>query len=210
MLTAETGKQLSFIHLIPNPFEVKTPIRGERTIINALTDDFPATIQKIRQIYLPQGSVLLVNNHLLEEAIAIVEEMGSLYNNSLTNDPSMNFAIATNLETLKRREIFLNQAKSDTQHPKIAHRPHTPEWENEIRLATDNQFFKWKTTSPEDKPKRTVTWTGASTEAIWQISTLFHPTLSADMADKIIGEDRLTAELFGYYLTFLKRKASNQ
>lgn len=203
-MVQESMRQESFIHLIP--IEANAPLFGERSVTDALTEDFPATIQKIRQIYLPKKSVLLAHKHLLGRAIEISDGLGSLYDVGSLADNPKNFPLFANLETLRRRDILLDRSMHYPHHSKVAHQVDSLEWENDIRMATDDIYYRYRTAMPEDKPKRTVSWTGASTEAICQISNLFYPNPSADQADMISGEDRLTAELFSHYFTFLKKK----
>jgi len=183
----------------------KICLDGERTLIHVLTDDFVPTIQLIRDIYLPKG--LLANNpHLLKEAIPVADKLRGQLDTLDIMGEEITFTLACNLEALRIRDRLL-QTESNQDRLCIAHLPLSQEWEREIRLATIKQFFQYKTKSPEDKGIKTGTpWIGSTTETIWLMSLNFYPNPRANQADYIAGENWLSAQLFSYYFSFLRRK----
>jgi len=214
-MAVEQGRQLSYLELVEKPFKSEIILRGERTLREVLIDDFVDTLIFIRKIYLPENSILRANNWMLSEAMQIAREIEDLYEIDIKNEQSYSLSFWANLETLRRRQVFLNSSVVDSP-TEVAFKTNTQAWENEIRLATDEQFKNIKTMSPEDKPK--VTDEISSTAAIRQISTVFHQEQSLTteldwktegLENRIAGEDRLSAELFSYYFSFLKKKSKH-
>lgn len=205
-MATERYRQTSFLKKLPDPTEVYVSLRGERTTLDVLTADFEATVNEIRRIYLPHFSYLDRFDGILAEALRTVDKVGDLYDTQLSDNPDMNLEIAANLETLRKRQIFLDQIKSESIHPRVVQRVKTPEWEKEIRASTDGHYYKLRLIGPTARVKVQVPWTGATTHAYWQISTIFNSTPSTDLADRIRGEDWLSSILFEYYFSFLRKK----